>query len=122
MPSVSSTLDAMIRKFDRRASLDESDRDALRNLPFRVLKAEPGRYLVREGSANDQSILGNTVEDGAIGVGFDRCSFGGCRDLEFALKTMTNTSSAGDLTSESDCKPLMTKANAKYRQVEQLVL
>ena len=57
MPSVSSTLDGMIRKFERRASLDGADRNALRDLPFRVHKAEPGRYLVREGSMNDQSIL-----------------------------------------------------------------
>jgi CRP-like cAMP-binding protein len=57
MPSVSSTLDGMIRKFERRASLDDADRGALRDLPFRLLRAEPGRYLVREGSMNDQSIL-----------------------------------------------------------------
>jgi CRP-like cAMP-binding protein len=57
MPSVPAVLDGMIRKFERRAPLSDDDRDALRGLPFRVMRAEPGRYLVREGSITDQSVL-----------------------------------------------------------------
>ena len=57
MPSVPAVLDGMIRKFERRAPLSDGDRDALRGLPFRAIRAEPGRYLVREGSTSDQSVL-----------------------------------------------------------------
>jgi CRP-like cAMP-binding protein len=57
MPSVPAILDGMIRKFERRASLSEEDRAALLALPFRVVRAEPGRYLRREGSTTDHSIL-----------------------------------------------------------------
>ena len=47
----------MIRKFERRASLSDADREALLGLPFRMTRAEPGRYLVREGAVADHSIL-----------------------------------------------------------------
>jgi CRP-like cAMP-binding protein len=47
----------MIRKFERRASLSDGDREALIGLPFRMTRAEPGRYLVREGAVADHSIL-----------------------------------------------------------------
>jgi CRP-like cAMP-binding protein len=47
----------MIRKFERRAALSDEDRDALRNLPYRSVLAEPGRYVVREGATNDHSVL-----------------------------------------------------------------
>ncbi len=57
MPSVPAILDAMIRKFERRAELKDGDREALRGLPYRVIRAEPGRYIVREGSVNDHSVL-----------------------------------------------------------------
>ena len=57
MPSVPAVLDGMIRKFERRAPLSDGDRDALRGLPFRAIRAEPGRYLVREVSITDQSVV-----------------------------------------------------------------
>ena len=57
MPSVPAILDGMIRKFERRASLSDADREALIELPFRMTRAEPGRYLVREGAVADHSIL-----------------------------------------------------------------
>jgi CRP-like cAMP-binding protein len=57
MPSVPAILEGMIRKFERRASLSDGDREALMGLPFRMTRAEPGRYLVREGAAADHSIL-----------------------------------------------------------------
>jgi CRP-like cAMP-binding protein len=47
----------MLQKFERRAALDDGDREALLSLPYRLTNAEPGRYLVREGSSPDQSIL-----------------------------------------------------------------
>ena len=57
MPSVPAILESMIRKFERRATLTDSDREALMALPFRMGRAEPGRYLVREGAVTDHSIL-----------------------------------------------------------------
>ncbi len=57
MPSVPAILEGMIRKFERRASLSDADREALIGLPFRMTRAEPGRYLVREGAVADHSIL-----------------------------------------------------------------
>jgi CRP-like cAMP-binding protein len=57
MPSVPAILEGMIRKFERRASLSDGDREALLGLPFRMTRAEPGRYLVREGAVADHSIL-----------------------------------------------------------------
>jgi CRP-like cAMP-binding protein len=47
----------MIRKFERRAALDESDRQALRALPHRIQTLEPAAYVVREGERNDRSCL-----------------------------------------------------------------
>ena len=57
MSRVQTVLDRMIRKFERRAALSDEDRDALRNLPYRSVLAEPGRYVVREGATNDHSVL-----------------------------------------------------------------
>jgi len=51
------TLQRMIRKFERRAHLEEEDRQALLNLPYRLMRAEAGRYIVREGSANEHSAI-----------------------------------------------------------------
>ncbi len=42
-------LDQIIGKYERRAALDDADRDALRRLPFRVHTLEPSKYIVREG-------------------------------------------------------------------------
>lgn len=50
-------LDRMVRKFERRAQLDESDRKALRALPYDLKLMEAGRYIVREGSSPDHSAL-----------------------------------------------------------------
>ena len=47
----------MIHKFERRARLEQDDREALLNLPFRVMRAEAGRYIVREGATNDHSAI-----------------------------------------------------------------
>jgi len=49
----------MLDKLERRATLDDSDRQALLELPFRLVKAEPGRYLVREGASTDHSMIIN---------------------------------------------------------------
>jgi CRP-like cAMP-binding protein len=50
-------VDRMIRKFERRAPLDDGDRAALRALPFERRHFEPGRYLVREGMVVEASTL-----------------------------------------------------------------
>lgn len=50
-------LDRMVRKFERRAQLDDSDRKALRGLPYDLKLMEAGRYIVREGSSPDHSAL-----------------------------------------------------------------
>ena len=47
----------MVRKFERRAQLDDSDRKALRGLPYELKLMEAGRYIVREGSSPDHSAL-----------------------------------------------------------------
>lgn len=50
-------LEGMIRKFERRAPLDDGDREALRALPFEKRTLDAGRYLVREGACSDTSTL-----------------------------------------------------------------
>lgn len=50
-------LERMIGRYDRRVTLDEADRSALRNLPFKQRKAEANRYLVREGGVPQESSL-----------------------------------------------------------------
>jgi CRP-like cAMP-binding protein len=47
----------MVVKFARRAPLDESDRRALMQLPFRTRTCEAGLYLVREGSLTNDCVL-----------------------------------------------------------------
>ena len=54
---ISHSLERMVRKFSRRIALDDSDRQALLNLPFHKKIVEAGRYLVREGSPTDESAL-----------------------------------------------------------------
>jgi CRP-like cAMP-binding protein len=51
------TLKLMLRKFERRASLDEGDRQALLELPHRVQTVEPASYILREGDRPDRSCL-----------------------------------------------------------------
>lgn len=50
-------LDRMVRKFGRCAHLDDSDRKALRGLPYDLKVMEAGRYIVREGSSPDHSAV-----------------------------------------------------------------
>ena len=50
-------LERTIRKFERRAPLDDRDRAALRALPFEKKQVEAGRYLLREGSSPENSCL-----------------------------------------------------------------
>jgi CRP-like cAMP-binding protein len=50
-------LEDVIRKFERRAPLDDSDRVALRALPFTSKLAKPHDVLVHEGRAPDVSSL-----------------------------------------------------------------
>ncbi len=47
----------MIRKFERRAPLDEGDREALRGLPHRIQTVEPAAYIIREGERCDRSCV-----------------------------------------------------------------
>ena len=54
---LSKSLEQMIRRFERRVQLDESDRIAVRSLPFTVKQFEANQYLVREGSLPDHSTL-----------------------------------------------------------------
>ena len=57
MSSLPSVLRRMIAKFERRAPLDDDDRQALLNLPYRIMNAEASRYIVREGSSTDHSVI-----------------------------------------------------------------
>lgn len=50
-------LQRMLRKFERRARLEESDRQALLGLPYGMRMVEAGKYLVREGSPLQESNL-----------------------------------------------------------------
>jgi CRP-like cAMP-binding protein len=50
-------LQRMTRKFARRASLDEGDKQALMALPFTRRIVEAGRYIVREGDLTQESVL-----------------------------------------------------------------
>ena len=49
LPPINVILENMLRKFERRAPLDEADRTALLSLPFRQIAFDAGRYMVREG-------------------------------------------------------------------------
>lgn len=57
MNSLETALMAMAQKLAGRAALDEGDRAALAQLPFRERTCEAGRYLVREGSPATECIL-----------------------------------------------------------------
>jgi CRP-like cAMP-binding protein len=50
-------LEPMLRKFDRRALLDEADRRAFLNLPLRVQTLEASIYIIREGDRPDRSCV-----------------------------------------------------------------
>jgi CRP-like cAMP-binding protein len=50
-------LHRMLRKFETRAPLDEADREALLNLPYRLQTIEPALYVVREGERLQRSCL-----------------------------------------------------------------
>jgi CRP-like cAMP-binding protein len=53
----SATLQRMLRKFEMRAPLDDADRAALLNLPYRLQIIEPALYIVREGERPTRSCL-----------------------------------------------------------------
>lgn len=57
MADFDKTLATMLRKFERRAPLDEDDRRALLSLPYRLMTVEPHQYIVREGMAAVESCL-----------------------------------------------------------------
>ena len=50
-------LQRMLKKFERRVSLGESDCQALLKLPFQLKQLEAGKYLVREGMPIQESCL-----------------------------------------------------------------
>lgn len=50
-------LTPMLRKFERRASLEESDREAFLALPVRVQTVEANVYIIREGDRPDRSCV-----------------------------------------------------------------
>ncbi len=50
-------LQDMLRKFERRAPLEDSDRAALLALPYRVQEFEVNRYVVREGAPAENAAL-----------------------------------------------------------------
>jgi len=47
----------MLRKFERRAPLDDSDRQAFLDLPVRIASTEANIYLIREGDRPDRSCV-----------------------------------------------------------------
>ncbi|HEY5712548.1 MAG TPA: Crp/Fnr family transcriptional regulator [Allosphingosinicella sp.] len=47
----------MVRKFEKRAALDDEDRAALLSLPQRLHTVEPAAYIIREGEPPRQSCL-----------------------------------------------------------------
>ena len=57
MADLDHTLNQMLRKFERRAYLQDADRRALLNLPFRMRVVEPHQYIAREGMEGDESSL-----------------------------------------------------------------
>lgn len=54
---LSSTLERVIRRYERRAPLDDGDRAALRALPFEIRRVKAGGYLLRDGLRADSSTL-----------------------------------------------------------------
>lgn len=52
-----SILDAMVRKLQQWRPLDAGDQDALRALPYRLIKLRPQEYIVREGDKPQNSCL-----------------------------------------------------------------
>ena len=56
-PSLPSILARMVRKFELRSPLDDSDREALLGLPFRVQELDRGKFVTREGQASTASAL-----------------------------------------------------------------
>jgi CRP-like cAMP-binding protein len=57
MSSLPPVLERMLHKFERRAAMQDEDRQALLNLPHRIVQAEASRYIVREGSSPDHSVI-----------------------------------------------------------------
>lgn len=57
MTSDPDVLNLMLRKFERRATLDEEDHAALLSLPHRRQTIEPAVYIVREGETSRRSCV-----------------------------------------------------------------
>lgn len=57
MSNFDHTLARMVRKLDQRAKLDDADRKALLELPFKSRVVQPHQYIVREGMECDESCL-----------------------------------------------------------------
>lgn len=57
MSDLDQVLGQMLRKFERRARLDDEDRQALLTLPYRVRTFEAHQYIVREGMIATESCL-----------------------------------------------------------------
>lgn len=57
MSKVESVLGRMIKKFSLRADLTDEDRQALLGLPYRLVAANPGQYIIREGASSNNSVL-----------------------------------------------------------------
>lgn len=56
-PGAPHPLQAMLRKFELRAPLEEADREAFLALPCRLRVVEPNGYIVREGDRPDRSCV-----------------------------------------------------------------
>jgi len=50
-------LDGLLRMLALHADLDDADRSAISQLPYRVRRLDPGSYIVREGDRPDQCCL-----------------------------------------------------------------
>jgi CRP-like cAMP-binding protein len=57
MSNLPHALARMLGKLERRAKLDDSDRSALLNLPFRTRDLAPQQYIVREGDLTSECCL-----------------------------------------------------------------
>jgi CRP-like cAMP-binding protein len=57
MPDLDHTLGRILRKFGRRAPLQDADRSAFLNLPFRLKTFDHHQYIVREGDLTTECCL-----------------------------------------------------------------
>ena len=57
MPDLEHTLSRILKKFERRASLQDADRSAFLDLPFRLRTTDHHQYIVREGDLTSECCL-----------------------------------------------------------------